>query len=111
MPPLKGEVAFHHVSDEMTEGSAVEEPSWNFLYTGTRVFHKYAVSGQEIVKCLLNFTKGVVKVMFMLHDLASNQARHNCVLFAAGYCIILSLLYGIIASHRLCIVFRMGVKL
>ena len=31
MPLLKGEVAFRHVSDEMTEGSAVEEPSCNFL--------------------------------------------------------------------------------
>lgn len=40
--------------------------------------------------------------MFMLHDSASNQARHNCALFAAGYSIILSLIYGIIASHMLC---------
>ena len=31
LSPLKGEVAFRHVSDEMTEGSAVEEPSCRFL--------------------------------------------------------------------------------
>ena len=46
LPPLKGEVAFHHVSDEMTEGSAVEEPNCSFsMYWHKRL--KYENFGKK----------------------------------------------------------------
>ena len=48
-PPLNGEVAFHHVSDEMTEGSAVEEPNCSFsMYWHKRLNYKHLISDIHI---------------------------------------------------------------
>ena len=58
MPPLKGEVAFHHVSDEMTEGSEVKEPSCRFLmYRHKRLNYKQE-TGIEEYSLILHYKRG-----------------------------------------------------
>ncbi len=91
----KGEVAFRHVSDEMPEGSRGGNEVGNILklfrencskqliihisQKNTCFFKVFMIKFKR--KSLLNFQKGVDKVMFMWHDLASKQSRHNCTLF------------------------------
>ncbi len=61
LPPLKGEVAFHHVSDEMPEGSAVEEPSWNFSMYRHKRLNYILWQGEKILEFDNNYINNDLK--------------------------------------------------